>query len=107
MKKLSAAILACRFPVGLWRSWERASMAWKRSGVRTSPGPPNLFSALHRFFPRARYPFPSHFLLLRDSVHLHQPVEHGVHLGSLTTSVRERVEQRHVYGVLSGRSHCL
>ena len=27
--------------VGLWRSWERASMAWKRSSVRTRPGPPN------------------------------------------------------------------
>ncbi len=27
--------------VGLWRSWERASMAWKRSTVRTRPGPPN------------------------------------------------------------------
>ena len=28
--------------VGLWRSWERASMAWKRSTVRTRPGPPIL-----------------------------------------------------------------
>src|ERR1700733_2486321 len=28
--------------VGLWRSWERASMAWKRSSVRSRPGPPNL-----------------------------------------------------------------
>src|ERR1700687_5526213 len=27
--------------VGLWRSWERASMAWKRSSVRTRLGPPN------------------------------------------------------------------
>ncbi len=27
--------------MGLWRSWERASMAWKRSTVRTRPGPPN------------------------------------------------------------------
>ena len=26
--------------VGLWRSWERASMAWKRSTVRTRSGPP-------------------------------------------------------------------
>src|ERR1700733_5654378 len=25
---------------GLWRSWERASMAWKRAGVGISPGPP-------------------------------------------------------------------
>jgi len=23
--------------VGLWRSWERASMAWKRSSVRSPP----------------------------------------------------------------------
>ncbi len=28
------------FKVGLWRSWERASMAWKRSSVRSRPGPP-------------------------------------------------------------------
>ena len=26
--------------LGLWRSWERASMAWKRSSVRSRPGPP-------------------------------------------------------------------
>ena len=26
--------------MGLWRSWERASMAWKRSSVRSRPGPP-------------------------------------------------------------------
>ena len=26
--------------VGLWRSWERASMAWKRSRVRIPSGPP-------------------------------------------------------------------
>jgi hypothetical protein len=30
--------------VGLWRSWERASMAWKRSSVRSRPGPPILSS---------------------------------------------------------------
>jgi putative endonuclease len=30
------------FKVGLWRSWERASMAWKRSSVRSRPGPPYL-----------------------------------------------------------------
>ena len=29
--------------VGLWRSWERASMAWKRSSVRSRPGPPAQF----------------------------------------------------------------
>ena len=29
------------YPVGLWRSWERASMAWKRSSVRSRSGPPN------------------------------------------------------------------
>ena len=28
--------------VGLWRSWERASMAWKRSSVRSRPGPPKI-----------------------------------------------------------------
>src|SRR5579862_4064047 len=28
------------FRVGLWRSWERASMAWKRSRVRIPSGPP-------------------------------------------------------------------
>ena len=31
-----------RVIVGLWRSWERASMAWKRSSVRTRPGPPDF-----------------------------------------------------------------
>ncbi|SRR5581483_9166407 len=31
--------------VGLWRSWERASMAWKRSSVRARPGPP-IFNKL-------------------------------------------------------------
>ena len=35
------------FQVGLWRSWERASMAWKRSSVRSRPGPPNLPVVLH------------------------------------------------------------
>jgi beta-glucosidase len=28
--------------VGLWRSWERASMAWKRSSVRSRSGPPTI-----------------------------------------------------------------
>ena len=32
--------------VGLWRSWERASMAWKRSPVRSRPGPPKSFNSL-------------------------------------------------------------
>jgi hypothetical protein len=31
--------------MGLWRSWERASMAWKRSRVRIPSGPPNLTSS--------------------------------------------------------------
>src|SRR3954462_7079045 len=30
----------CPRTMGLWRSWERASMAWKRSSVRSRPGPP-------------------------------------------------------------------
>src|SRR5271157_4977507 len=34
--------------VGLWRSWERASMAWKRSSVRSRPGPPSLFMMFAR-----------------------------------------------------------
>src|SRR5271170_6460048 len=38
----------CR--VGLWRSWERASMAWKRSTVRTRPGPPNSSKTYARQF---------------------------------------------------------
>src|ERR1700692_1233296 len=33
--------IAIQTRVGLWRSWERASMAWKRSSVRSRPGPPN------------------------------------------------------------------
>src|SRR4051812_9372253 len=32
--------------MGLWRSWERASMAWKRSSVRSRPGPPIFRSAV-------------------------------------------------------------
>ncbi len=34
--------------VGLWRSWERASMAWKRSSVRSRPGPPSIPSLQSR-----------------------------------------------------------
>ncbi len=34
--------------VGLWRSWERASMAWKRSPVRSRPGPP-YFQVTYKF----------------------------------------------------------
>src|SRR5438045_1785657 len=37
-KDCSRLELLCR--VGLWRSWERASMAWKRSSVRSRSGPP-------------------------------------------------------------------
>ena len=33
-------------PWGLWRSWERASMAWKRSRVRIPSGPPQRFQRL-------------------------------------------------------------
>jgi hypothetical protein len=44
------AILPTFLKVGLWRSWERASMAWKRSSVRSRPGPPN-FSTCHRHKP--------------------------------------------------------
>jgi hypothetical protein len=39
--------------VGLWRSWERASMAWKRSSVRSRSGPPS-------------YPFPNHRLISKS-----------------------------------------
>src|SRR5438552_6568268 len=39
--------------VGLWRSWERASMAWKRSSVRSRPGPPILCDA-YRLHPTKR-----------------------------------------------------
>src|SRR5215831_9739460 len=35
--------------VGLWRSWERASMAWKRSSVRSRPGPPIKHPKIKRF----------------------------------------------------------
>ena len=37
--------------VGLWRSWERASMAWKRSSVRSRPGPPKSLPDPRRFPP--------------------------------------------------------
>src|SRR5580698_5868228 len=35
-------LVVCPKTVGLWRSWERASMAWKKSSVRSRPGPPFL-----------------------------------------------------------------
>jgi hypothetical protein len=34
------SFLAFPHPVGPWRSWERASMASRRSGVRIPPAPP-------------------------------------------------------------------
>src|SRR5882724_2796457 len=37
---LAAPTREDREQVGLWRSWERASMAWKRSPVRSRSGPP-------------------------------------------------------------------
>ncbi len=36
--------------VGLWRSWERASMAWKRSSVRSRSGPPILHHPQNLFW---------------------------------------------------------
>src|SRR5271165_6006392 len=38
----SDVMMKAPFHVGLWRSWERASMAWKRSRVRIPSGPPKL-----------------------------------------------------------------
>jgi hypothetical protein len=52
---------------GLWRSWERASMAWKRSRVRISPGPPNPLQHLRasaRLTPRPWSPNPRQARLL-------------------------------------------
>src|SRR5271165_6683547 len=40
MKMTSQFRASSLLKVGLWRSWERASMAWKRSSVRSRPGPP-------------------------------------------------------------------
>ncbi len=40
--------------VGLWRSWERASMAWKRSSVRSRSGPPNNLYKSGRYRNRAK-----------------------------------------------------
>src|SRR5690349_7173007 len=40
MNEASATDGVSLYKVGLWRSWERASMAWKRSSVRSRPGPP-------------------------------------------------------------------
>ena len=45
-KTSSHGILMKTYDVGLWRSWERASMAWKRSRVRISPGPPSFKKSL-------------------------------------------------------------
>ena len=41
-------------PVGPWRSWERASMASRRSGVRIPPAPPIVFHVLLRLHPSKR-----------------------------------------------------
>lgn len=49
------------FPhVGLWRSWERASMAWKRSSVRSRSGPPNNPPKI-RHLPHGRFHRPTAF----------------------------------------------
>ena len=82
--------------VGLWRSWERASMAWKRSSVRSRPGPPTdseglssllsplLFAFIARCFTRYQMqPNGRQVLLLRLTmfggqrmgVHLHRNAE--------------------------------
>jgi hypothetical protein len=44
--------------VGLWRSWERASMAWKRSSVRSRSGPPNNPFKIKQM-PEAEHSLPS------------------------------------------------
>ena len=46
--------------MGLWRSWERASMAWKRSSVRSRPGPPS-FQQLTETTPSGLLAFDSKF----------------------------------------------
>ena len=43
-RPLEHAVVQWRF-LGLWRSWERVSMALRRSGVRLPPGPPNLIKS--------------------------------------------------------------
>src|SRR2546429_5653975 len=45
---LPVLILECCDPVGPWRSWERASMASRRSWVRIPSAPPNVQGALYR-----------------------------------------------------------
>src|SRR5208282_6025520 len=60
-------VIAIPTRVGLWRSWERASMAWKRSSVRSRPGPPssNPQSRPNLDLGSVRYSFPDlvHFLI--------------------------------------------
>ena len=58
--------------VGLWRSWERVSMALRRSGVQVPSGPPvkQGGTAEWPFVPEAKgqvyYLTPSHFPLKRS-----------------------------------------
>src|SRR5215471_18132425 len=54
--------------VGLWRSWERASMAWKRSSVRSRPGPPStlfLWAAGSHLEPLKRAPVAGFIRMIR------------------------------------------
>jgi hypothetical protein len=46
----SGKVVGATLKLGLWRSWERASMAWKRSTVRTRPGPPQLLKDLQKSY---------------------------------------------------------
>ncbi len=56
--------------VGLWRSWERASMAWKRSSVRSRPGPPysQVLAETPLFLPNRCRSLPQLLLLMESTV---------------------------------------
>ncbi len=80
-------------------------MAWKRSTVRTRPGPPKQFkhlAASSAVLIRAAEPKPSHFFSGSHSHRLpnrfdrHQEIEHLIDLLRLPLGVRQRVQERQV-----------
>ena len=81
-------------------------MAWKRSSVRTRPGPPNRTKGLYSLSPslyRAAGPLLGHILsgpafcsLLHSFRTTYQIVQHCLLLSSLTFVIFLRIEEGHV-----------
>ena len=84
-------------------------MAWKRSRVRISPGPPNTIKHLRLHLFRDAVTLSRHYVcgsLRRPLWDLHQPVEHRVYLGALALWIAQGVEQGHVHGAVPRRALC-